>query len=227
MGRQGIKRTTKAVLLAGVIVATADRGGAAVPAAGCQRPRPAGRLRHDVDRQPLDAARRAAVGRGRRGLSPHNYGLKSGGFVGAAYIGMFMGDPYQVVVAFTVALRHLSSFVKYVLMNDRSSCSAAASSRRCCSPRRSSRGRCCGRDPSFFSASVTDHLDLASHGTDPVVRARPAGQRHGPHQPDPRGGRRRIGRRVRGADHVVDPVDRRRSTARPAMDPAGASPRSS
>ena len=32
-----------------------------------------------------------------------NYGMRCGGFVGAAFIGMFMGDPWQVLVAGTIA----------------------------------------------------------------------------------------------------------------------------
>ena len=32
-----------------------------------------------------------------------NYGMRCGGFVGAAFIGMFMGDPWQVIVAGTIA----------------------------------------------------------------------------------------------------------------------------
>ena len=70
MGRQGIKRTTKAVLLAGVIVAVADRPGAAVAPEGRQRPGTTGRLRHDVDRQPVDPRGGAAVGGGVVGCRP-------------------------------------------------------------------------------------------------------------------------------------------------------------
>ena len=115
MGRQGIKRTTKAVLLAGVIVALPIALALVLQLKGVNDLAPlAGFGTMSIDSRwiPLAVLLSAASSWG----VAHNYNLKSGGFVGAAYVGMFMGDPYQVAVAFTIALITYV-LVKYVLMN--------------------------------------------------------------------------------------------------------------
>jgi hypothetical protein len=83
MGRQGIKQTTKAVLLAGVVVRVPIALALLLQLKGVNDLAPAGRLRHDVDRQPLDPLGRAAVGScvvGRRpALQPQVRRLRRGG----------------------------------------------------------------------------------------------------------------------------------------------------
>ena len=219
MGRQGIKRTTKAVLLA-----------------GCHRVAPRSRLRWLLQLKgvndlaplagfgtmsiasrwiPLAVLLSAAASWG----VAHNYDLKAGGFVGAAYVGMFMGDPYQVAVAFAIALVTFV-LVRYVLMN-------------VLDPVRSA--QVLGDAADVFDALVDAAvggpivLQRACHqpsrsridGPDPAVRTRTAGQRHGPNQPPPGRTRCRAGSGFRRADDMVDPIALRRPSARTALDGAG------
>jgi poly-gamma-glutamate biosynthesis protein PgsC/CapC len=165
MGRQGIKRTTKAVLLAGVIVALPIAVAVLLQLKGVNDLAPlAGFGTMSIPNRwiPLAVLLSAA---GSWGVA-HNYNLKAGGFVGAAYVGMFMGDPYQVAVAFTIALITYV-LVKYVLMNvlilfGRRKFSAMLLTSSMLS------WTLLWVGPSFFSARVTNHLDLASMALTPL-----------------------------------------------------------
>jgi poly-gamma-glutamate biosynthesis protein PgsC/CapC len=165
MGRQGIKRTTKAVLLAGVIVALPIALALVLQLKGVNDLAPlAGFGTMSIANRwiPLAVLLSAA---GSWGVA-HNYNLKAGGFVGAAYVGMFMGDPYQVAVAFTIAIITYL-LVKYVLMNvlilfGRRKFSAMLLTSSMLS------WTLLWVGPSFFSARVTNHLDLASMALTPL-----------------------------------------------------------
>ncbi len=165
MGRQGIKRTTKAVLLAGVIVALPIALALALQLKGVNDLAPlAGFGTMSIANRwiPLAVLLSAA---GSWGVA-HNYNLKAGGFVGAAYVGMFMGDPYQVAVAFTIALVTYV-LVKFVLMNylilfGRRKFSAMLLISSMIS------WTLLWVGPSVFSSRVTNHLDLASMALTPL-----------------------------------------------------------
>ena len=165
MGRQGIKRTTKAVLLAGVIVALPIALALLLQLKGVNDLAPlAGFGTMSIANRwiPLAVLLSAASSWG----VAHNYNLKAGGFVGAAYVGMFMGDPYQVAVAFTIALITYV-LVKYGLMNvlilfGRRKFSAMLLTSSMLS------WTLLWVGPSFFSARVTNHLDLASMALTPL-----------------------------------------------------------
>ena len=215
MGRQGIKRTSKAVLLAGVIVALPIALALVLQLKGVNDLAPlAGFGTMSIANRwiPLAVLLSAASSWG----VAHNYSLKAGGFVGAAYVGMFMGDPYQVAVAFTIAL-FTYVLVKYVLMNvlilfGRRKFSAMLLTSSMLSWTLLWAGPVVPQLPRH--QSPRPRVD----GADAAVRARAAGQRHGPHQPDPGGRRRRPGGRVRRAGDVVDPGAGRRPVAGTAVD---------
>lgn len=165
MGRQGIKRTTKAVLLAGVIVSLPIALALALHVKGVNDLAPLsgfGTMLIANRWIPVAVLLSAA---GSWGVA-HNYDLKAGGFVGAAYIGMFMGDPYQVAVAFTVALitfaivRHV--LMKVLILFGRRKFSAMLLTSSMISWTLMWVG------PSVFSARVTNHLDLASMALTPL-----------------------------------------------------------
>ncbi len=115
MARQGVWKTSKSVLVAGTIVASPIAFALVFDLPGVN------------DLAPLDGFGNMAI-EGRWlplavvlsvlaswGVA-YNYGMRSGGFIGAAFISMFMGDPWQVVVAAGIAtLTYL--FVTRVLMN--------------------------------------------------------------------------------------------------------------
>ena len=165
MGRQGIKQTTKAVLLAGVIVSLPIALALLLQLKGVNDLAPlAGFGTMSIDSRwiPLAVLLSAASSWG----VAHNYNLKAGGFVGAAYVGMFMGDPYQVAVAFAIALVTYV-LVKYVLMNvlilfGRRKFSAMLLTSSMLS------WTLLWVGPSFLSARVTNHLDLASMALTPL-----------------------------------------------------------
>ena len=165
MGRQGIKRTTKAVLLAGVIVALPIALALMLRLKGVNDLAPlAGFGTMSIDSRwiPVAVLLSAASSWG----VAQNYNFKSGGFVGAAYVGMFMGDPYQVLIAFSVAL-FTFVLVRYVLMNylilfGRRKFSAMLLTSSMIS------WTLLWVGPSFLSARVTSHLDLASMALTPL-----------------------------------------------------------
>jgi poly-gamma-glutamate biosynthesis protein PgsC/CapC len=165
MGRQGIKRTTKAVLLAGVIVATPIAVALLLNLPGVNDLAPLtgfGSMSIVSRWVPLAVLLSA----GASWAVTTNYGLKSGGFVGAAYIGMFMGDPYQVAVAFAVAIVSFV-FVRTVLMHwlilfGRRKFSAMLLTSSLIS------WTLLWTGSEFFSARVASHLDLASLALTPL-----------------------------------------------------------
>lgn len=165
MGRQGIKRTSKAVLLAGVIVFTPIAVALLLNLPGVNDLAPLdgfGAMSIVSRWVPLAVLLSAAAS----WAVTTNYGLKSGGFVGAAYIGMFMGDPYQVAVAFTVAIVSFV-FVRTVLMRwlilfGRRKFSAMLITSSLIS------WTLLWTGGQFFSARVTNHLDLASLALTPL-----------------------------------------------------------
>ncbi len=165
MGRQGIKRTTKAVLLAGVIVSLPIALALLLQLKGVNDLAPlAGFGTMSIANRWIPAAVLLSA-LGSFGVA-HNYNLKAGGFVGAAYVGMFMGDPYQVAVAFTIALVTFL-LVRYVLMNvlilfGRRKFSAMLLTSSMLS------WTLLWVGPSFFSSRVTNHLDLASMALTPL-----------------------------------------------------------
>jgi poly-gamma-glutamate biosynthesis protein PgsC/CapC len=165
MGRQGIKRTTKAVLLAGVIVSLPIAIALVLRLKGVNDLAPlAGFGTMSIDSRwiPLAVLLSAAAS---WAVAQH-YNLKSGGFVGAAYVGMFMGDPYQVVIAFTIAIVTFL-IVRYGLMRvlilfGRRKFSAMLLTSSMIS------WTLLWFGPSFLSARVTNHLDLASMALTPL-----------------------------------------------------------
>ncbi|MEP7045577.1 MAG: poly-gamma-glutamate biosynthesis protein PgsC/CapC [Ilumatobacteraceae bacterium] len=165
MGRQGIRRTTKAVLLAGVIVALPITLALLLRLKGVNDLAPlAGFGTMSIASRwiPLAVLFSAACSWG----VSQNYNLKSGGFVGAAYVGMFMGDPYQVAVAFTIAIITYL-IVRYLLMNvlilfGRRKFSAMLLTSSMIS------WTLLWVGPSFFNSRVTNHLDLASMALTPL-----------------------------------------------------------
>jgi poly-gamma-glutamate biosynthesis protein PgsC/CapC len=165
MGRQGIKRTTKAVLLAGVIVSLPIALALLLQLKGVNDLAPlAGFGTMSIANRWIPTAVLLSA-LGSFGVA-HNYNLKAGGFVGAAYVGMFMGDPYQVAVAFTIAIVTFL-LVRYVLMNvlilfGRRKFSAMLLTSSMLS------WTLLWVGPSFFSSRVTNHLDLASMALTPL-----------------------------------------------------------
>ena len=115
MGRQGIKRTIKSVMLAGVIVAAPIALALLVHLPGVNDLAP---LRGgfdsavDVGWIPIAVLFSAAAA---WGVARH-WDLRSGGFMGAAFIAILLGDPWQVGVAACISgATYL--LVKHVLMN--------------------------------------------------------------------------------------------------------------
>ena len=115
MGRQGIKKTIKSVMLAGLIVAAPIGLALLVHLPGVNDLAP---LRGgfdsavDVPWIPIAVLFSAAAA---WGVARH-MGLRSGGFMGAAFIAILLGDPWQVAVAACIsAATYL--LVKRLLMN--------------------------------------------------------------------------------------------------------------
>ncbi|MGB8860593.1 MAG: poly-gamma-glutamate biosynthesis protein PgsC/CapC [Ilumatobacteraceae bacterium] len=165
MGRQGVVRTCKAVMLAGIIVATPIAIALLVDLPGVNDLAPLegfGTMSIVSRWVPLAVLLSAMAS----WAVTTNYGLKSGGFVGAAYIGMFMGDPYQVAAAFIVAFISFI-FVRMVLMRwlilfGRRKFSAMLLTSSLIS------WTLLWTGTRLFSATVTNHLDLASLALTPL-----------------------------------------------------------
>jgi len=165
MGRQGVKKTTKAVMMAGVIVAVPILIALLLQVPGVHTEAPLvgfGEMSVVSRWVPLAVLLSAAAS----WAVMTNYGFKSGGFVGAAYIGMFMGDPYQVAVAFAVAIVTFV-FVRTVLMRwlilfGRRKFSAMLLTSSLIS------WTLLWTGSAIFSARVNDHLDLASLALTPL-----------------------------------------------------------
>ncbi len=102
MARQGIVKTTKSVMLAGSLVAIPIALALIFDLPGVNDLAPVsgyGHLAIDVTWLPVTVALSILAS----WAVAMNYGLRSGGFVGAAFIGMFMADPWQVLVAVVIA----------------------------------------------------------------------------------------------------------------------------
>lgn len=102
MARQGIRKTTTSVLTAGLVVATPIALAIFLRVPGVNELAPIegyGAIAIDARWTPVAMAL-AVVG---SWAVARNHGLRSGGFVGAAFAGMFMGNPLQVVIALVVA----------------------------------------------------------------------------------------------------------------------------
>jgi poly-gamma-glutamate biosynthesis protein PgsC/CapC len=115
MARQGVWKTTKSVLMAGCIVATPIAAALILDLPGVNDLSPVsgfGNIAISLEWLPFAVA----LSVGASWAVAHNYNLRSGGFVGAAFTGMFMADPWQVVVALTIALATWLIVAK-VLMN--------------------------------------------------------------------------------------------------------------
>lgn len=103
MARQGVWKTTKSVLMAGCIVATPIAAALVLDLPGVNDLSPVtgfGNLAISLEWLPFAVA----LSVGASWAVAHNYNLRSGGFVGAAFTGMFMADPWQVAVALSIAL---------------------------------------------------------------------------------------------------------------------------
>jgi poly-gamma-glutamate biosynthesis protein PgsC/CapC len=102
MGRQGVTRTIKSVLYAATLVAIPIALALAFDVPGVNDLAPLegfGDMAIDTAWLPFAVLLSAAAAWG----VATNYGMRCGGFVGAAFIAMFMGDPWQVLVAASIA----------------------------------------------------------------------------------------------------------------------------
>ena len=102
MGRQGVVRTVKSVTYAATLVAIPIALALAFDVPGVNDLAPLegfGDMAIDTAWLPFAVLLSAAAAWG----VATNYGMRSGGFVGAAFIAMFMGDPWQVIVAGAIA----------------------------------------------------------------------------------------------------------------------------
>ena len=102
MGRQGVGRTIKSVLYAATLVAIPIALALAFDVPGVNDLAPLegfGDMAIDTAWLPFAVLLSAAAAWG----VATNYGMRCGGFVGAAFIAMFMGDPWQVLVAGSIA----------------------------------------------------------------------------------------------------------------------------
>ncbi|MGH9132443.1 MAG: poly-gamma-glutamate biosynthesis protein PgsC/CapC [Ilumatobacteraceae bacterium] len=103
MGRQGVGRTIKSVLYAATLVVIPIALALVFDLPGINDLAPLegfGDMAIDTAWLPFSILLSAAAAWG----VATNYGMRCGGFVGAAFIGMFMGDPWQVLVAGAIAM---------------------------------------------------------------------------------------------------------------------------
>lgn len=103
MGRQGIVKTTKSVLIAASIVAVPIAVALLLDLPGVNDLAPlqgTGTMAIDPAWIPVAVLLSAAASWG----VAHNFGFRSGGFVGAAFIGMLLADPWQVAIAAVLAV---------------------------------------------------------------------------------------------------------------------------
>ena len=102
MARQGVAKTAKSVFLAGAIVAVPIGLALAFDLPGVNDLSPIrgfGRLAFPVQWLPVAIV----ISIGASWAIDRNYRCRSGGFIGAAFVGMFMADLWQVVAALTIA----------------------------------------------------------------------------------------------------------------------------
>jgi poly-gamma-glutamate biosynthesis protein PgsC/CapC len=103
MGRQGMKKTVKSVSLAGLIVAAPIALALAVDMPGINDLAPlrgGGELAIEVGWIPIAVLLSAAAAWG----VARFWGLRSGGFMGAAFVAILLGDPWQVLVTGVLAM---------------------------------------------------------------------------------------------------------------------------
>ncbi len=103
MARQGFKKTIKSVMLAGFIVATPIAIALALHMPGINDLAPlrgGGRIAIEAGWIPISVMLSAAAGWG----VARNWGLRSGGFMGAAFVAILLGDPWQIVVLAVLAV---------------------------------------------------------------------------------------------------------------------------
>jgi len=114
MARQGIQKTTRSVMIAAVIVASPIAVALLLDLPGVN------------DLSPVTGFGRTAISPGWLPFAillsviaswavAQNYGWRSGGFIGAAFVGMFMADPLQVVVAVAIATVTYLIVAKYLM----------------------------------------------------------------------------------------------------------------
>ena len=116
MGRQGVRKTIKSVSLASAIVLVPIVFALWIDMPGINDLAPltgTGRMAVDAPWIPVAVLLSAAAAWG----VSHNYGLRSGGFMGASFIAILLGDPWQVGVAIALALATYL-FVTRMLMNE-------------------------------------------------------------------------------------------------------------
>ena len=102
MARQGIATTTKSVLLAGTIVAIPITLAVVLDLPGANDLAPVsgfGTLAFPVQWLPIAVVASIVAS----WAVAYNYGFRSGGFIGATFLGMFIADPWQVAVALGIA----------------------------------------------------------------------------------------------------------------------------
>jgi poly-gamma-glutamate biosynthesis protein PgsC/CapC len=102
MARQGIAKTVKSVMLAGTIVAIPIAVAIALDLPGVNDLAPVGgfgTLSFPVQWLPIAIVVSILAS----WAVSYNYGGRSGGFIGAAFVGMFMADPLQLVAAVLIA----------------------------------------------------------------------------------------------------------------------------
>jgi poly-gamma-glutamate biosynthesis protein PgsC/CapC len=114
MGRQGIAKTTKSVLISAAIVAVPIALALLVDMPGVNDLAPlqgVGDMAIEPAWIPVAVLLSAAASWG----VAHNYGYRSGGFVGAAFIGMLLGDPWQIVIAVAIAATTYVIVTKFLM----------------------------------------------------------------------------------------------------------------
>lgn len=114
MARQGIKKTARSVMIAGFIVMIPIAVALLLDLPGVNDLSPVtgfGSTAISVSWLPLAIVLSVIAS----WAVAHNYGLRSGGFIGAAFVGMFMADPLQVVVAAIIATLTYLIVAKYLM----------------------------------------------------------------------------------------------------------------
>jgi poly-gamma-glutamate biosynthesis protein PgsC/CapC len=114
MARQGFKKTIKSVMLAGVIVATPIALALALHMPGVNDLAPlrgGGQLAIDASWIPIAVLLSAGAAWG----VARNWDLRSGGFMGAAFVAILLGDPWQVVVVAVLAIMTYVIVVRFLM----------------------------------------------------------------------------------------------------------------
>ena len=114
MARQGIVKTVKSVMLAGTIVAIPIGIALLLDLPGVNDLAPIGgfgTMSFPVQWLPIAVVVSILAS----WAISHNYGGRSGGFIGAAFVGMFMADPLQLVAAVVIACAAYLIVVKLLM----------------------------------------------------------------------------------------------------------------